>query len=122
MMADKGEFIIRRYFEAYRKKERDILEELLLPDFTFTSPRDDAIDRATYFDWCWKSSGHIVGHDLERIVQIGENEFLIVYLCTADGGRQFRNAEVFTLTDDKVRAVEVYFGPGFKDGLFVATE
>lgn len=77
---------------------------------------------ATYFDWCWKNSGHVVGHDLERIVQVGVNEFLVVYLCTSDGGRQFRNAEIFTLADHKIRAVEVYFGPSFEQGSFVAPD
>lgn len=121
MSPANGRRIIERYFEAYRTKERGILEELLAPDFTFTSPRDDAIDRATYFDWCWKNSGHIVGHDLERIVQVGADEFLVVYLCSAGGGRQFRNAEIFTLADDTIRAVEVYFGTSFQDGSFVAS-
>ena len=121
MAETKGERMIRSYFEAYRTRDRAMLEDLLAPGFTFTSPRDDAIDRDTYFGWCWKNSGDVIGHDLERIVEIGRGEFLVVYLCSVLGGRQFRNAEIFKVEGEKICEVEVYFGPGFKDGAFVVS-
>ncbi|UCI30341.1 MULTISPECIES: hypothetical protein [unclassified Mesorhizobium] len=44
---------IRFYFAIYQANERDVAETVLADDFTFTSPCDDAIGRATYFARCW---------------------------------------------------------------------
>ena len=45
--------LIRRYYQAYENDDRPAIEQLLHPDFTFTSPDDDRIDRVTYFEQCW---------------------------------------------------------------------
>lgn len=42
--------IIEQCFTAYNAKDRATIEELLTSTFTFTSPYDNAIDRATYFE------------------------------------------------------------------------
>jgi ketosteroid isomerase-like protein len=44
--------LIRKYFAAYKAKNRKLLEDGFSDDFTFTSPYDDAIDKATYFERC----------------------------------------------------------------------
>jgi ketosteroid isomerase-like protein len=44
--------MMRAYFAAYENKDRPAMEALLSDDFTFTSPRDDHINRATYFARC----------------------------------------------------------------------
>ena len=51
--------IVRRYFAAYEAKDRTAVDELLTSDFTFTSPFDDHISRATYFQKCWPQSERI---------------------------------------------------------------
>jgi ketosteroid isomerase-like protein len=40
--------LVRRYYRAYETKDGNALEELLSDDFTFTSPLDDHLDRASY--------------------------------------------------------------------------
>jgi Domain of unknown function (DUF4440) len=50
--------LIRIYFKAYEAKDRSALESTLSDDFTFTSPHDDHIDRATYLERCWPNSKH----------------------------------------------------------------
>lgn len=55
MSAAKSD-IIRRCFAAYQSKDRKALADLFAEDFTFTSPYDDAIDKATYFERCWPAS------------------------------------------------------------------
>lgn len=37
--------LIRRYYQAYENDDRPAIEELLHPDFTFTSPDDDRSTR-----------------------------------------------------------------------------
>jgi len=45
--------IARRCYQAYIDGDRAAIEPLIAEDFTFTSPRDNRIDRATYFERCW---------------------------------------------------------------------
>jgi ketosteroid isomerase-like protein len=110
--------IIRSLFAAYRSKERKIVEDLLTDDFTFTSPYDDAIDKAAYFERCWPNSERIRSHNLERIFEQGDEAF-VLYKCTTNEGNEFRNTEFFTFEGDRIRQVSVYFGATYKDGAFV---
>jgi len=48
--------IARAAYEAYVSKDRAAIEALIAPDFHFTSPLDNRIDRATYFARCWPNS------------------------------------------------------------------
>jgi hypothetical protein len=48
--------IERVAYEAYVAKDRTAIESLIAPDFHFTSPLDNRIDRATYFARCWPNS------------------------------------------------------------------
>ncbi|MBW4640123.1 MAG: hypothetical protein KME05_18220 [Gloeocapsa sp. UFS-A4-WI-NPMV-4B04] len=61
--------------------------------FTFTSPYDDAIDRATYFERCWLNSAHIRQHVLERIFIEG-NEAFVTYRVITFEGMEFRNTDI----------------------------
>ena len=42
--------LVRDYFAAFQAGDRPVMEAALTDDFTFTSPYDDAIDRAAYFE------------------------------------------------------------------------
>jgi hypothetical protein len=48
MHTSKVSDLVRNYFSAYESKDRNILENLLSDDFTFSSPRDDRISRTKY--------------------------------------------------------------------------
>jgi ketosteroid isomerase-like protein len=111
--------IIRRCFDAYKTKDRASIEAVLAEDFTFTSPYDDAIDKATYFVRCWPNSERIRKHDIERIVLQGDEAY-VTYLARIVDGSEFRNTEFFTFRGDKVTSVTVYFGASYRDGRFVA--
>lgn len=111
--------LVRRCFDAYKTKDRASIEAVLADDFTFTSPYDDAIDKATYFERCWPNSGRIREHVIERIVVQGDEAY-VTYLARIIDGSEFRNTEFFTFTDDKVRSVTVYFGASYRGGCFVA--
>jgi ketosteroid isomerase-like protein len=49
----------REAYRAYESGDRRVLEELLSDDFTFFSPPDPGIDRATYFERCWPNAATI---------------------------------------------------------------
>ncbi|WJR77571.1 nuclear transport factor 2 family protein [Bradyrhizobium sp. NP1] len=108
---------IRAIFAAYLANDRKAVEDALADDFRFTSPYDDRIDKATYFERCWKGSDWIGRHELERIVVDGDAAF-VTYRCVARDGTSFRNTEVFVFACDKVRSIDVYFGASYRSGVF----
>jgi ketosteroid isomerase-like protein len=110
--------IIRAIFAAYMANDRKAVENALTEDFRFTSPYDDAIDKATYFARCWRDTGWIERHELEKIVAEGDEAF-VTYQCVAKGGKSFRNTEFFRFAGDKVRRIDVYFGATYRDGVFI---
>jgi len=113
---------IRKLFDGYRTKTRAVVEDLLADDFTFTSPYDDRISKAAYFERCWPVSlDHIFSNTLEQICEAGDTAF-VLYKCVTVDGREFRNTEHFTFRDGKVSAINVYFGATYKDGIFLGQQ
>ncbi|WP_407176864.1 nuclear transport factor 2 family protein [Bradyrhizobium sp. STM 3562] len=106
---------IRALFAAYLANDRKRVEDSFITDFRFTSPYDDALDKATYFERCWRTSDWIARHELERIFVQGSEAF-VTYLCVAKDGRSFRNTEFFTFRGDKVSRIDVYFGAAYQNG------
>jgi ketosteroid isomerase-like protein len=101
--------LARRCYETYQTKDRAALDRLLADDFTFTSPYDDHIDRATYFERCWPNAGTFEHYDLKDVVVHGDSCWVLYEGKRRDGG-WFRNTEVLRFTGDKIAAVEVFFG------------
>jgi ketosteroid isomerase-like protein len=110
--------LIRALFAAYLSNDRKAVENALTEDFRFTSPYDDEIDKATYFERCWRNSDWIERHELERIFVEGDEAF-VTYKCIAKGGKRFRNTEFFGFEGDMIRRIDVYFGASYQDGAFV---
>jgi PhnB protein len=102
--------IVRACYLAYEKKDRALLESLLAPDFTFTSPLDDRISRERYFERCWPNSEHLGRFDIEKLFAEGDEVFVQYCAHPTGGGASFRNTEFFTLRDGQVTHVDVYFG------------
>jgi ketosteroid isomerase-like protein len=96
-------------FHAYETADRAEIESLLTDDFTFTSPYDDHIDRAVYFERCWPSAGTFDRFELQQITVDGDSCF-VMYTGHRRRGNRFHNAERFELAGDRIRAVEVFFG------------
>jgi ketosteroid isomerase-like protein len=117
MPSSKAE-MIRAIFAAYMSNDRRVVEDALTDDFRFTSPYDDEIDKATYFERCWRNSDWIERHELEKIFVDG-NEAFVTYRCVAKGGKNFRNTEFFTFEGGRVKRIDVYFGATYQDGVFV---
>jgi ketosteroid isomerase-like protein len=118
MAAANKSDIIRALFAAYLSNDRKAVEASFTDDFRFTSPYDDEIDKATYFERCWRVSDWIERQDLEKILVEGDAAF-VTYRCVAKGGKSFRNTEFFTFAGDRVRRIDVYFGATYQDGVFV---
>lgn len=68
--------IARDCFEAYVRKDRAAIEQLIDETFYFTSPIDNRIDRNTYFKRCWPNSEHILKFEFIHIVPHGDQVFV----------------------------------------------
>ena len=101
--------IVRDSYSAYECGDRSILEETLSDDFTFYSPADPGIDRATYFERGWPNSELLDSFAFVRLIDSGD-EVIVTYESTKTDGSRFRNTEIFTFDGDKISRVEVYFG------------
>jgi ketosteroid isomerase-like protein len=101
--------IARSSYLAYAESNRKKLETILADDFVFWSPRDDGLDRVTYFERCWPNHETTESFEFLRLFERGDEVFVTYRLTKADGGR-FRNTEVLTFKGDKITRAEVYFG------------
>jgi ketosteroid isomerase-like protein len=99
----------RTYLQAYVDKNRAAIEALLDDDYHFTTPIDNALDRATYMKVCWPNSAAMARFDSIYEVEDGNRAF-VVYEAHTSTGKRFRNCEVHTVRDGKLVATEVYFG------------
>jgi ketosteroid isomerase-like protein len=107
----KNEDAIRKYYAAWEKKDWRLFDVLLTDDFTFTSANnDDHISKSAFKAQCWESQKDFIEQfDLQRLFGRG-NEAFVMYLGRTKNGKTFRNVEYLRLRDDKVEAIECYFG------------
>jgi ketosteroid isomerase-like protein len=101
--------IARKTYQAYVDKDRATIEALIADDFHFTSPLDNRIDRATYFERCWPNSDGIAGFDFVHMIEDADRVF-VTYEGSGQDGRRFRNSEILTIRSGQLHEVEVYFG------------
>jgi len=109
--------LVRKYYGAYQERNRQTLADGLTDDFTFTSPYDDKLDKATYFERCWPNSQRMK-LSLEQIAVQGDEAF-VRYRAVTPEGKEFRNTEFLTFRGDKLATVDVYFGASYLHGDFV---
>jgi ketosteroid isomerase-like protein len=101
--------VARACLQAYVAKDRAAIEALLADDFHFTSPIDNALDRATYMKICWPNSAMLARFDSICELERGENA-VMVYEAQTSTGKRFRNSELYTVRGGKLVSTEVYFG------------
>jgi len=106
-----NEEIVRRYYKAWEGKDWGPIDVLLAENFTFTSANDDDhISKSAFRTQCWQSQIDFIDHfEIERLMTQGDWAF-VKYLCRTRNGKSFRNVEFFHFREQKVEAIECYFG------------
>lgn len=102
--------VVRRLFAAYLAQDEAAARELVGDELRFTSPQDDHIDRAAYFERCFPTAGRVARQDLLQVVEAEPGLVLVRYEYELRTGGIFRNMEAITVRDGRVVEVQVYFG------------
>ncbi|EJC78452.1 hypothetical protein Rleg4DRAFT_0019 [Rhizobium leguminosarum bv. trifolii WSM2297] len=100
---------VRDLYAAYLDDRKDKVVAMLTEDFTFSSPRDDHIDRATYFERCWPKEPFFRAIHIEFLAIDGD-EAAMRYRAEKLDGESFANMESLRFRGDRIASVEVYFG------------
>jgi ketosteroid isomerase-like protein len=107
---DRSE-LARQSYLAYANGDRDFYEELLAPEFRFSSPPDPDLDRDGFFARCWPGAGKQSEFHFVRVIESGD-EVVVTYETRRADGTGGRNTEVLTFDEagEKLVRTEVYFG------------
>ena len=105
------EEIVRRYYKAWEQKDWGPINALLAENFTFTSANDDDhISKSAFKKGCWETQIDFIDHfEIERLFGQDDQAF-VKYLCRTKNGKSFRNVEYVRVRNEKVEAIECYFG------------
>jgi ketosteroid isomerase-like protein len=105
------EAIVRHWYKAWEQKDWGPLDVLLAENFTFTSAAgDDHISKSAFKKQCWETQIAFIDHfEIEQLFGQG-NEAFVKYLCRTSNGKAFRNVEYLQVRNEKVAAIECYFG------------
>jgi ketosteroid isomerase-like protein len=109
MMPSDRQQRARDAYGAYESGDRSAIDALLADNFTFYSPPDPGIDRATYFERCWPNAGTTASFEFKRLIESGD-EVVVTYELTKTDGHRFRNTEILTFDGERIAKAEVYFG------------
>jgi ketosteroid isomerase-like protein len=103
--------IVRDLVQSYLDQDRATAERLIADDLVFTSPQDDHIDRATFFERCFPATTNLATHQILEVVPASGDEVFVFYeYDSLDGSGRYRNVEVQTVRDGRVTEIQVFFG------------
>ncbi|MET0866395.1 MAG: nuclear transport factor 2 family protein [Nakamurella sp.] len=102
--------IVERAFAAYLKQDLETAQQLYGADFVFTSPQDDHIDRAAFFERCFPTSSRVRSQQLLHVVAADEHNVFVTYQYELLAGGTFRNTELITVRDGQLVETQVFFG------------
>lgn len=102
--------VVRAAFRHYGTQDREAAFALYADDFTFTSPQDDHIDKATYFERCFPTADRFTEQRLLHVTPVDEDLVFVHYEYELTSGDRYRNMEAITVRDGLIRDVRVFFG------------
>jgi ketosteroid isomerase-like protein len=101
---------VRAVFDAYLEQDRDAMDRLLTDGFVFTSPQDDHIDKAAFFERCFPTADRLVTQEILYVVPAGDDAVFAMYEYELKSGERHRNVELLTVRDGQVVETQVFFG------------
>lgn len=101
---------VRASFDAYLAQDRDAADQLLSEDLVFTSPQDDHIDKAAYFERCFPTAYRLNFQKILEVVEADGDGVFILYEYELKTGDRHRNTEYITVRDGQIVEIQVFFG------------
>lgn len=102
--------IVRAAFRHYLAQDREAALPLYADDFTFTSPRDDHIDKAAFFERCFPTADRFKEQQLLHVTPADGELVFAHYEYELTAGGRYRNVEAISVRDGLIREVQVFFG------------
>jgi SnoaL-like domain len=101
------------FFAAFQTQNEAAARAMVAGGFTFTSPQDDHLDVAKYFEVCFPTAAHFASQTIMETAEAGDTVLVRYEYELADGSGRFRNMEALTVEDSGlISEVQVYFGGG----------
>jgi ketosteroid isomerase-like protein len=102
--------VVRAVFDAYLQQDRASMERLLAAEFLFTSPQDDHIAKAAFFERCFPTAGRLTSQEMVHVVPADDDGVFAMYEYQLKTGERHRNVELLTVRDGRVVETQVFFG------------
>lgn len=102
--------VVRASFEAYLAQDRGAADRVLADNLVFTSPQDDHIGKASYFDRCFPTTDRLKSQEILELVSAGDDGVFILYEYELRTGDRYRNTEFITVREGKIVEIQVFFG------------
>jgi len=106
--------VVRAGLESYAAQDRARSESLIADDFVFTSPQDDHVDRAAFFERCFPTADRMVAQEILAVAPAGAStrgdDIFVLYEYELKAGGRYRNVEVQTVRNGQIVAAQVFFG------------
>jgi hypothetical protein len=105
-----GPEVVRACMESYIAQDRERAERLIADDYRFTSPQDDHIDKAAFFERCFPTAERLRDQKILSVVPAGGDDVFILYEYELKTGERHRNVEVATVRGGRIHETQVFFG------------
>lgn len=105
-----GVDVVRACMESYVAQDRATAERLIADDYEFTSPQDDHIDRAAFFERCFPTADRLVSQEILAVVPASGDDVFAMYEYELKTGERHRNVELSTVRDGRITETQVFFG------------
>ncbi|MFF3397597.1 nuclear transport factor 2 family protein [Streptomyces sp. NPDC002659] len=102
--------VVRACVESYLAQDRAAADRLIAEDFVFTSPQDDRIDRAAFFERCFPTADRLRYQEIIEAVPASGDGVFIAYEYELKSGERYRNVELSTVRDGRLTETQVFFG------------
>ncbi|MDP9241072.1 MAG: nuclear transport factor 2 family protein [Actinomycetota bacterium] len=109
-MTDSTTAVVQAAFRHYLAEDHDAAFALYADDFSFTSPQDDHIDKAAFFERCFPTAGRVTDQRMLNVTPADDELVFVYYEYDLPTGDTHRNMEAITVRDGLIRDVQVFFG------------
>lgn len=109
-MSDNPADVVEAAFRYYLSQDRDAAFAIYGADFSFTSPQDDHIGKAAYFERCFPTADRVKEQRLLQVTPADAERVFVHYEYELTTGARHHNVELITVRGGLIRDVQVFFG------------